>query len=134
MRGAGNRLCAMAPLGQGFLTGKVAPGTTFESTGIRGRFPRFNAEAMQANQAIVDLLTSIAASKQESPAQIALARLLARKLWIVPVPGTRELHRLEESLGSSEIELTKGDLQQIDERSSQIEIQGARGNGQEAYG
>jgi aryl-alcohol dehydrogenase-like predicted oxidoreductase len=123
-----------SPLGQGFLTGKVDPATTFESSDIRSRFPRFTTEALKANQPLVDLLNEIASRKQATPAQIALAWLLAQKPWIVPIPGTRKLHRLEENLGAAAIELTPDDLTQIDTAASKIQVQGPRGTGEEEYG
>jgi aryl-alcohol dehydrogenase-like predicted oxidoreductase len=123
-----------SPLGQGFLTGKVAPGMTFASTDIRSRFPRFTPEAMQANLPLVDLLTEFATKKQVTPAQIALAWLLAQKPWIVPIPGTRKLARLDENLGAAAIELSSAELHEIDEVTSQIRVQGERGIGHEKYG
>jgi aryl-alcohol dehydrogenase-like predicted oxidoreductase len=123
-----------SPLGQGFLTGKVEPGMTFASTDIRSRFPRFTPEAMQANLPLVDLLSELAAKKNVTPAQIALAWLLAQKPWIVPIPGTRKLERLDENLGAAAIELTSTELHEIDEATSQIHVYGERGTGQEKYG
>jgi aryl-alcohol dehydrogenase-like predicted oxidoreductase len=123
-----------SPLGQGFLTGKVDAGTTFASSDVRSWFPRFTPEAMQANQPIVHLLGDIAARKHATPAQIALAWLLAQKPWIVPIPGTRKMHRLDENLGAAAIELTPDDLRKIDAAAAKIEVQGARGTGQELYG
>jgi aryl-alcohol dehydrogenase-like predicted oxidoreductase len=122
-----------SPLGQGFLTGKVAAGTTFDPSDVRRRFPRFTPEAMAANRPLVDLLGDIAARKNATPAQIALAWLLAQTPWIVPIPGTRKIHRLEENLGAATIELTPGDLCEIDAAASKIEVRGARGTGQEQY-
>jgi aryl-alcohol dehydrogenase-like predicted oxidoreductase len=115
-----------SPLGQGFLTGKIDASTKFESTDVRGVFPRFTEEARKANQAVVDLLTQIAARKQATPAQIALAWLLAQKPWIVPIPGTTKIHRLEENLGSASVELTADDLEEINTAASNIPIQGER--------
>ena len=115
-----------SPLGQGFLTGKIDASTKFESTDVRGVFPRFTEEARKANQAVVDLLTQIAARKQATPAQIALAWLLAQKPWIVPIPGTTKIHRLEENLGSASVELTADDLGEINTAASNIPIQGER--------
>jgi len=123
-----------SPLGQGFLTGKVEPGMTFASTDIRSRFPRFTPEAMQANLPLVDLLSELAAKKNVTPAQIALAWLLAQKPWIVPIPGTRKLERLVENLGAAAIELSSAELHEIDEVTSQIRVHGERGTGQEKYG
>ncbi|MEP6809835.1 MAG: aldo/keto reductase, partial [Chthoniobacterales bacterium] len=115
-----------SPLGRGFLTGKLDPNTTFEKTDLRSNLPRFAPEALKSNQAMVDLLGRIAAKKQATPAQIALAWLLAQKPWIVPIPGTTKLDRLEENLGAVEVELTPEDLREIDEAASAIEVQGAR--------
>jgi len=123
-----------SPLGQGFLTGKVDPGTAFESSDIRSRFPRFTQGAMQANQPLVELLSRIAVEKQATPAQIALAWLLAQKPWIVPIPGTKKLHRVEENLGAAAIDLTGEDLRKIAEAAARIEVHGARGSGREFYG
>ena len=99
-----------SPLGKGFLTGKIDENTTFDSTDFRNTLPRFTPEARKANQALVDLLGSIAERKKATPAQIALAWLLAQKPWIVPIPGTTKLHRLEENLGAAAVELTADDL------------------------
>jgi aryl-alcohol dehydrogenase-like predicted oxidoreductase len=116
-----------SPLGQGFLTGKVDATMTFDSNSdLRATFPRFTPEARKANQALVDLLSDIARRKKATPAQIALAWLLAQKPWIVPIPGTRKLERLEENIGAAEVELTSGDLREIDSASSKITVQGAR--------
>jgi aryl-alcohol dehydrogenase-like predicted oxidoreductase len=123
-----------SPLGQGFLTGKVAAGTTFDKSDVRSRFPRFTPEAMQANQPFVQLLHDMAASKHATAAQIALAWLLAQKPWIVPIPGTRKLHRLDENLGAADIELTLDDLNMINEAAVKIEVKGDRGTGKEIYG
>jgi aryl-alcohol dehydrogenase-like predicted oxidoreductase len=115
-----------SPLGKGFLTGKMDENTTFEKTDIRSSTPRFTPEARQVNQALVDLLGTIAKQKNSTPAQIALAWLLAQKPWIVPIPGTTKLHRLEENIGSAAIELSTNDLQQIESAASKITVQGAR--------
>jgi aryl-alcohol dehydrogenase-like predicted oxidoreductase len=115
-----------SPLGRGFLTGKIDETTTFESTDFRANLPRFTAEARKANQTLVDLVKTIATRKGATPAQIALAWILAQKPWIVPIPGTTKLHRLEENIGATEIELTAEDLREIDEASSRITIAGAR--------
>jgi aryl-alcohol dehydrogenase-like predicted oxidoreductase len=115
-----------SPLGRGFLTGKIDENTTFDKSDFRNLVPRFTPEARKANQALVDLLRQIADRKNASPAQIALAWLLARKPWIVPIPGTTKLHRLEENIGAVEIELTIDDLREIDRAASQIDVQGAR--------
>ena len=115
-----------SPLGKGFLTGKIDENTTFDSSDFRNIVPRFTPEARKANQAVVDLLTKVAEKKKAMPAQIALAWLLAQKPWIVPIPGTTKLHRLEENLGAANIELTPEDLRAIDNAASKIAIQGAR--------
>jgi aryl-alcohol dehydrogenase-like predicted oxidoreductase len=115
-----------SPLGAGFLTGKIGSTTEFDSTDFRNRSPRFAPEARAANLALVDLLKRIAERKHATPAQIALAWLLAQKPWIVPTPGTTKLHRLEENLGAAAIELTPDDLQEIEDAASKITIQGAR--------
>ncbi len=115
-----------SPLGKGFLTGAINSDTTFDQTDFRNIVPRFSTEARAANQAMVDLLTKIAEEKQATPAQIALAWLLAQKPWIVPIPGTTKIHRLEENLGAVEIELTANDLSKIEEAASEIQIEGAR--------
>jgi len=119
-------LVPYSPLGKGFLTGKIDETTTFDSTDFRARLPRFTPEARQANQALVDLLTTIATRKSATPAQIALAWLLAQKPWIVPIPGTTKLHRLEENIRAANVELTRDDLQEIDRAASQIHVQGDR--------
>jgi aryl-alcohol dehydrogenase-like predicted oxidoreductase len=115
-----------SPLGKGFLTGKIDEKTTFEKNDFRNIVPRFTPEARKANQALVDLLGEVAKRKQATPAQIALAWLLAQKPWIVPIPGTTKLHRLEENLGAASIELTPDDLRAIDEAASKIQVEGAR--------
>ena len=115
-----------SPLGKGFLTGKIDPNTRFDSTDFRSTVPRFSPENLQANQTLVDLLNRFANQKGATPAQVALAWLLARKPWIVPIPGTTKLHRLEENLGAASIELTPDDLRAIDNASSNIKIEGAR--------
>src|SRR5438876_867293 len=115
-----------SPLGRGFLTGKVDENTTFDSSDLRNRLPRFTPEARKANQALVDLLGDIAKRKKATPAQIALAWLLAQKPWIVPIPGTTKLHRLEENIGAASIELTLDDLREIEHAASKIDVQGAR--------
>jgi aryl-alcohol dehydrogenase-like predicted oxidoreductase len=118
-------LVPYSPLGKGFLTGKIDENATFDSTDFRSTLPRFTPEALKANQAMVDLLGRVAEQKQATPAQIALAWLLAQKPWIVPIPGTTKLNRLEENLGAASIELTPGDLGDI-EAAAQISVQGAR--------
>ena len=115
-----------SPLGKGFLTGKIVESTSFDSTDFRNVLPRFTPEARKANQAMVDLLTSIGKRKNATPAQIALAWLLAQKPWIVPIPGTTKLHRMEENLGAAAVELTGDDLSQIDSAAGEISVQGAR--------
>jgi aryl-alcohol dehydrogenase-like predicted oxidoreductase len=115
-----------SPLGRGFLTGKIDPTTTFDSSDFRSTVPRFSPENRQANQALVDLVGSIAAKKRATPAQIALAWVLAQRPWIVPIPGTTKLHRLEENLGAAAVELTAEDLGEIDRALLQIPVQGAR--------
>jgi aryl-alcohol dehydrogenase-like predicted oxidoreductase len=115
-----------SPLGKGFLTGKIDENRTFDQTDIRSSIPRFSPEARIANQALVDLLGRIGAQKQATPAQIALAWLLAQKPWIVPIPGTTKLHRLEENIGAVDIELTADDLSEIESAAAEIEVQGAR--------
>jgi aryl-alcohol dehydrogenase-like predicted oxidoreductase len=115
-----------SPLGRGFLTGKIDENTTFDSSDFRNKVPRFTPEARKANQALIDLLSTIAARKNATPAQIALAWLLAQKPWIVPIPGTRKLSRLEENMGAVAVELTAEDLREIDSTASQITVQGAR--------
>ena len=116
-----------SPLGKGFLTGTVTTATQFEAgNDIRSTIPRFRPEALQHNQVVVDLLADIAARKGATPARIALAWLLAQKPWIAPIPGTRKLHRLEENLGAAEIELTAGELAEIENAASKIEVQGGR--------
>jgi aryl-alcohol dehydrogenase-like predicted oxidoreductase len=115
-----------SPLGKGFLTGKIDEHTTFDSSDFRNVVPRFTTDARKANQALVDLLRTIAERKKATPAQIALAWLLARKPWIVPIPGTTKLHRLEENIGAAAIELTSDDLHDIESAASSITVQGAR--------
>jgi aryl-alcohol dehydrogenase-like predicted oxidoreductase len=115
-----------SPLGRGFLTGKMNEHTTFDRTDFRNTLPRFTAEARKANQALVDLLGNIAKRKRATPAQIALAWLLAQKPWIVPIPGTTKRHRLEENIGAVSIQLTSEDLREIADAASSINVQGAR--------
>jgi aryl-alcohol dehydrogenase-like predicted oxidoreductase len=115
-----------SPLGKGFLTGKIDENAEFAGNDIRNTIPRFTPEARKANQALVDLLGSIAQRKNATPAQIALAWLLARKPWIVPIPGTRKLERLEENIGAVAIEITPDDLREIESAASQITVQGDR--------
>jgi aryl-alcohol dehydrogenase-like predicted oxidoreductase len=115
-----------SPLGKGFLTGKINENTTFDSSDFRNILPRFTPEARKENQALVDLLSEIGERKKATPAQIALAWLLAQKPWIVPIPGTTKLARLEENIGAIAIELTPDDLRKIDSAASKITVQGAR--------
>jgi aryl-alcohol dehydrogenase-like predicted oxidoreductase len=115
-----------SPLGRGFLTGRMNENTTFDSSDLRSTLPRFTPEARKANQALIDLLGKIAERKKATPAQIALAWLLAQKPWIVPIPGTTKLKRLEENIGAVEIELTPDDLLEIETASSRIKVEGAR--------
>jgi len=115
-----------SPLGRGFLTGTIDANTTFDKSDFRSALPRFTPEARQANQALVDLLSAIAARKNATPAQIALAWLLAQKPWIVPIPGTTKRHRLVENIGAAAIELTPDDRREIEDAASKIAVQGAR--------
>jgi aryl-alcohol dehydrogenase-like predicted oxidoreductase len=115
-----------SPLGRGFLTGKMNENTAFDSSDLRSTLPRFTPEARKANQALVGLLGEIAKRKKATPAQIALGWLLAQKPWIVPIPGTTKLHRLEENIGAASIELTADELREIENATSKIEVQGAR--------
>jgi aryl-alcohol dehydrogenase-like predicted oxidoreductase len=119
-------LVPYSPLGKGFLTGKIDENTTFDSSDFRNVVPRFTPEARKGNQALIDLLAKIASRKKASPAQIALAWLLAQKSWIVPIPGTTKLHRLEENLGSVSVELTPDNLRDINDAASKITVKGAR--------
>jgi aryl-alcohol dehydrogenase-like predicted oxidoreductase len=113
-------------LGKGFLTGKIDENAKFDSSDFRSTLPRFTPDALKANQALIDLLGRIAKKKKATPAQIALAWLLAQKPWIVPVPGTTKLRRLEENIGAVEIKFTPDDLREIDEAASKITVHGAR--------
>jgi len=115
-----------SPLGKGFLTGKMDQDTTFDKTDFRSSLPRFTPEALKANQALVDLLGVLAKANNATPAQVALAWLLAQKPWIVPIPGTTKLNRLEENIGAAALELSAADLSEIESAASQIEVQGAR--------
>jgi aryl-alcohol dehydrogenase-like predicted oxidoreductase len=115
-----------SPLGKGFLTGKIDENTKFDATDFRNVVPRFSPEARKANQGVVDLLTSIAARLKVTPAQIALAWLLAQKPWIVPIPGTRKLERMVENIGAVEVELAFAELREIDNAFSKIAVHGAR--------
>ena len=122
----GIALVAYSPLGKGFLTGKIDENAKFESTDFRSTLPRFAPEALKANQAVIDLLGRIAKRKNATPAEIALAWLLAQKPWIVPIPGTTKLSRLEENIGAASIQMTSEDLREIDAATSKIAVQGAR--------
>ena len=126
LEGLGIGFVPFSPLGRGFLTGKMNENTTFDSADLRNTLPRFTPEARKANQALVDLLGEIAKRKKATPAQIALAWLLTQKPWIVPIPGTTKLHRLEENIGAAAIELTSEDLREIESAASNITVQGAR--------
>jgi aryl-alcohol dehydrogenase-like predicted oxidoreductase len=119
-------LVAYSPLGKGFLTGKIDETTTLDSTDFRSTLPRFTPEARKANQALVDLIGAIAERKKATPAQIALAWVLAQKPWIVPIPGTTKLHRLDENIGAVSIELTSEDLREINDFASKIAVLGDR--------
>jgi aryl-alcohol dehydrogenase-like predicted oxidoreductase len=115
-----------SPLGRGFLTGKIDENTTFDRSDFRNKVPRFTPEARKANQTLIDLLRSIAERKRATPAQIALAWLLAQRPWIVPIPGTTKLHRLEENIGAASVEFTAEDLKEMDAAASQITVHGER--------
>ncbi len=115
-----------SPLGRGFLTGKMDTSTPFESTDFRANLPRFSPEARQSNQAVVDLLTRIATQKGATPAQIALGWLLAQKPWIVPIPGTTKVTRLDENIGATRITFTPDELREINSAASEIRVEGAR--------
>ena len=115
-----------SPLGKGFLTGKIDENTTFDPNDFRNTVPRFSEENRKANQALIDLIVKFAAAKNVTPAQIALAWVLAQKTWIAPIPGTTKLHRLEENLGAIDVELTADDLSELENLTAQIDVQGAR--------
>ena len=119
-------LVPYSPLGKGFLTGAMDTATTFDSSDFRSWLPRFTSEALKANQALIDLLGQIAKKKNATPAQITLAWLLAQKPWIVPIPGTTKLHRLDENIGAVAVELTPDDLREIESAAAKITVQGAR--------
>ena len=119
-------LVPYSPLGRGYLTGKIDENTTYDSTDIRSNNPRFTPEAIKANQGVIDLLGKIATQKAATPAQIALAWLLAQKSWIVPIPGSRKLERLDENIGAANVELTPDDLSEIEKAMSQITVVGNR--------
>ncbi|HYI59770.1 MAG TPA: aldo/keto reductase [Microlunatus sp.] len=122
-----------SPLGQGFLTGAVGRGESFAANDIRSRFPRFTAEALEANQPIVDLVVEIAGRKQVTPGQVALAWLLAKSASIVPIPGSRRPERVTENLRAADVTLTADEVAEIDARSAQLDVAGARGSGHETY-
>ena len=119
-------LVPYSPLGKGFLTGKIDENAKFDSSDFRSTLPRFTPEALKANQSLIDLLATIAAQKEATPAQIALAWLLAQKPWMVPIPGTTKLHRLDENIGALSVELTPNDLRNIATAASKITVEGAR--------
>jgi aryl-alcohol dehydrogenase-like predicted oxidoreductase len=119
-------LVPYSPLGKGFLTGKMDENAKFDSSDFRSTLPRFTPEALKANQALIKLLASIGERKKATPAQIALAWLLAQKPWIVPIPGTTKLHRLDENIGAIPVELTSDDLDDIEKAAAKITVQGAR--------
>ena len=119
-------LVPFSPLGKGFLAGKIDENTAFDSTDFRSTLPRFTPEALKANQALINLLGGIAKRKKATPAQIALAWLLAQKPWIVPIPGTTKLHRLDENIGAVSVELSPEDLRDIESAASTITVHGAR--------
>jgi len=115
-----------SPLGKGFLTGKVSADTKFDSNDFRNKVPRFDAENRKANQALVDVIEAFAKKKQATPAQVALAWVLAQRPWIVPIPGTTKVHRLRENVGAVSLQLTPEDLRELEEAASRITVQGAR--------
>ena len=125
-RNSGIGFVPFSPLGAGFLTGKIDTSTTFDKTDFRSISPRFTEENRKANQVVVDLLNRVASQKKATPAQIALAWLLAQKPWIVPIPGTTKLHRLEENIGAANVELTHEELRDIEDAAAKIQVQGAR--------
>lgn len=115
-----------SPLGKGFLTGKIGADTKFDANDFRNKVPRFDSENRKANQALVDVVERFAKQKQATPAQVALAWVLAQRPWIVPIPGTTKLHRLRENLGSASLQLTAEDLRELESAASKITVQGAR--------
>jgi aryl-alcohol dehydrogenase-like predicted oxidoreductase len=122
----GISLVPFSPLGKGYLTGTITENTKFDPNDNRGTFPRFSPEALKANRGLVDIIQAFAAQKRATPAQIALAWLLAQKPWIVPIPGTTRLHRLEENIGSTLVELTANDLQELNRATAKITVEGDR--------
>jgi aryl-alcohol dehydrogenase-like predicted oxidoreductase len=124
--GAGIGFVPFSPLGKGYLTGKIDEATTFDASDFRNTVPRFSPENRKANQALVELLGTIAGRKEATLAQVALAWLLARKPWVVPIPGTTKAHRLRENVAAAAVELTPGDIRDIETAASQIDVQGAR--------
>jgi len=132
-RDLGIGFVSWSPLGQGFLTGTVTPDQSFDKSDVRSWFPRFTPEAMRANQALVNVVKDVASAKGATPAQIALAWLLAQDPWVVPIPGTTKLHRLEENLASANLELTAAELTRLTSAADSIPIQGGRGTGHEQY-
>jgi aryl-alcohol dehydrogenase-like predicted oxidoreductase len=126
LRNSASASSPIAPLGKGFLTGKIDENATFDSSDFRSTLPRFTPEALKANQALINLLGSIADRKGATPAQLALAWLLAQKPWIVPIPGTTKLHRLDENIGAAAVVLTADDLREIEAAASRITVQGDR--------
>lgn len=129
----GISLVPWSPLGQGFLTGKIKPGATFAQADVRSWFPRFTPEAIEANYALVELVTRVGARKQATPAQVALAWLLAKGPMIVPIPGTRNIGRLEENMGAAAVSLSPEDIVEMDAAAAAVQVVGARANGREAY-
>lgn len=126
LEGLGIGFVPYSPLGRGYLTGKIDTNTTFDSSDIRSRDPRFTPEAIKANQVVVDLLTQLGEQKGATPAQVALAWLLAQRPWIVPVPGSRKLERLDENIGAASVELTPDDLRELDSAMAKVTVQGDR--------
>jgi aryl-alcohol dehydrogenase-like predicted oxidoreductase len=123
---AWNRIRSLQPLGKGFLTGKISADTKFDANDFRNKVPRFDSENRKANQALVAVVERFAKQKQATPAQVALAWVLAQRPWIVPIPGTTKLHRLRENLGSASLQLTAEDLRELESAASKITVQGAR--------
>jgi aryl-alcohol dehydrogenase-like predicted oxidoreductase len=127
VRNSASASCPYSPLGKGFLTGTITASTSFDAgNDIRSTIPRFEPDALEHNRAVVDPLASIAHGKDATPGQIALAWLLAREPWIVPIPGTRKLHRLEENIGAADVELSAGELSELEDAAAKIQVQGGR--------